>query len=117
MMAQLQASTTAAFQDLMALDALPCGGQHSIQCGLLRILLCRRPDGEVVALRDLCPHARQPLAGGGMDADSVTCPKHGARFDLRTGEPLNAVCRRAVTVFAVRIEAGRIQVAIDPAIV
>ena len=106
----------ATYQDLLDLSALPPGGQHCVQWGLIRILLCRRPDGDVVAMRDLCPHARQPLAGGTVDQHSVTCPKHGARFDLGSGQPMNAVCKRGLTLFPVRIEADRILVALDPAL-
>lgn len=105
------------YQDVLELEALPCGGQHSVQLGLVRVLLCRRPDGQVVAMRDLCPHARQPLSGGTVDALSVTCPKHGARFDLASGAPLNAVCKRGLTLFDVRIDDGRILVAVDPSAV
>lgn len=106
------AEAAVGYCDVLALADLPCGGQHSQQFGLVRVLVCRSPAGEVVAMRDLCPHARQPLAGGSIDEQSITCPKHGARFDLRSGEPLNAVCRRAVAMLDVRIEQGRVQVAV-----
>ena len=101
---------TTQVHDVLALEALPPGGQHVWQHGLDRVLLCRGLDGQVSAMRDLCPHARQPLAGGSVDAQGITCPKHGARFDLRSGEPLNAVCKRPLSMLQARIEDGRILV-------
>lgn len=83
---------------VMSLAALPPGSQHVWQHGLQRVLVCRRLDGRVSAMLDLCPHARQPLSGGSIDAVGITCPKHGARFDLESGVPLNAVCRRPLTM-------------------
>lgn len=97
------------------LASLPPGGQHVWQEGLTRVLVCRDTGGNVSAMMDLCPHARQPLAGGLVDAVSITCPKHGARFDLRTGAPLNAVCRRGLQVLAVRVVADDIVVALPTA--
>lgn len=96
--------------DVLAEADLPPGGQYVWQHGLDRVLVCRSLDGQVYAMRDLCPHARQPLAGGTVDGVAITCPKHGARFDLRTGDPLNAVCQRALSMLELRIESGRIQI-------
>lgn len=45
------------------------------------VLVCRRPDGSVFALRNLCPHRGVPLHFGRFDGDTVTCAYHGWRFD------------------------------------
>ncbi len=51
------------------------------------IVIFRRGD-EVYALDDNCDHMDSPLAGGEVDEYVVTCPWHGAEFDIRTGENL-----------------------------
>ncbi len=55
------------------------------------------PDGAIVifrvgerlcAFRDVCPHAGYSLADGALDGSVITCPQHGSRFDICTGERL-----------------------------
>ena len=45
-------------------------------------------DGEYFALDNLCTHEEGPLCEGEIEGHEVTCPWHGARFDIRTGEVL-----------------------------
>jgi len=78
--------------------------------GLQRILLCRSHEGNVYAVLDVCPHAKQPLIGGSFDDASITCPKHGACFDIRSGKPLNSVTKRQLQTLPVRICAGVVEV-------
>jgi phenylpropionate dioxygenase-like ring-hydroxylating dioxygenase large terminal subunit len=49
------------------------------------LLLCRAADGEVFALRDICPHRGMPLSCGAFDGGEVECCYHGWRFD-RNGQ-------------------------------
>jgi nitrite reductase/ring-hydroxylating ferredoxin subunit/uncharacterized membrane protein len=49
------------------------------------VLLTRSQTGEICALANTCTHLGGPLAEGSRDGDTVTCPWHGSRFDLRTG--------------------------------
>lgn len=101
------------FIDVAALDEVPDGGQRSMLVNGRRILLCRI-DEEVFALADLCPHAHQPLGGGVIEGRVIHCPRHGARFDLTTGKPLNGVTRTAVTTYAVRVDGDRVAVRVPP---
>jgi len=47
-------------------------------------------DGELFALDNACAHRRQPLAAGDVRAGGVTCPAHLWRYDVRTGERIDA---------------------------
>ena len=51
----------------------------------ISVLLARSQGGEVCALASTCTHLGGPLAEGSREGDTVTCPWHGSRFDLRTG--------------------------------
>lgn len=62
------------------------------------------------AVEDVCTHDGGELAGGPIEGYAVECPRHGARFDLRTGAVLSPPAYRPIRVYAVRIEAGRVQV-------
>jgi nitrite reductase (NADH) small subunit len=66
-----------------------------------RVAIFRLPDG-FAALDAHCPHADGPLADGIVADACVTCPLHGRRFDLGTGEALNG--DEAVAVHEVRVD-------------
>jgi len=69
-------------------------------------------EGMLYAFDDLCPHRQCSLAEGRLEGTVVTCPCHGSPFDVRTGERLRGPAVRGVRAFAVRVEAGDLQVEI-----
>jgi len=77
-------------------------------CGK-RIALCH-VDGTFYAIADLCTHDNGPLDQGELDGDVIECPRHGARFDVRTG---NVLCLPAVVpvpTYRVVVEGDTIEV-------
>jgi len=74
------------------------------------VLLCN-VGGEIYAVEDVCTHDGGILTGGVLEDDVVTCPRHGARFCVRTGKALSPPAYEDVPVFPVRITgAGVVQV-------
>ena len=67
-------------------------------------------NGELFAIEDLCTHDYEPLTGGLINGCEITCPRHGARFNLKTGEALSPPAYEPVTTFPVRCLDGVIQV-------
>lgn len=67
-------------------------------------------DGALLAIEDVCTHDGAELAGGPVVGDQVICPRHGARFCLRTGRALTPPAYAAVQTFPVRVSNGRIEV-------
>lgn len=65
-------------------------------------------DGELYALEDVCTHDGGELAGGPMEGFEIECPRHGARFDLRTGEALCAPAYLPTAKFPVKVEDGAV---------
>jgi 3-phenylpropionate/trans-cinnamate dioxygenase ferredoxin component len=59
-----------------------------------------------LAVEDVCTHDGAELAGGAVHGCVVECPRHGARFDLRTGEALCAPAYTPIAVFPIKIEDG-----------
>lgn len=43
-------------------------------------------DGEIYAISDVCTHDGGPLVESELEGDQVICPRHGARFNVKTGE-------------------------------
>ncbi len=64
------------------------------------------------AVEDRCTHDGEALAGAEVESDSceIICPRHGARFCLKTGEALTPPAYEPVRTFRVRAENGRIAV-------
>ena len=69
--------------------------------------------GEYYAIEDLCTHDGSEISSGCVYGHVIECPRHGARFDIRTGEVLEPPAYEPVRTFPVRIEDGIIQVCDD----
>ncbi|HET6631171.1 MAG TPA: non-heme iron oxygenase ferredoxin subunit [Rhodanobacteraceae bacterium] len=65
-------------------------------------------DGDLYAVEDTCTHDGGELAGGEVHGFEVECPRHGARFDLRTGAVTAPPAVVPIASFPVKEEAGRI---------
>jgi 3-phenylpropionate/trans-cinnamate dioxygenase ferredoxin subunit len=70
-------------------------------------------DGELHAIEDVCTHDGGQLTGGHVEGDEIVCPRHGARFCIRTGAALTAPAYEPTAKFPVRVENGEIQVRDD----
>lgn len=67
-------------------------------------------DGEFLAVEDICTHDGGGLAGGEVVDHQVICPRHGARFCLRTGRALTPPAYEPVRTFETRVVAGQVEV-------
>ena len=67
-------------------------------------------DGKYYAIEDVCTHDGGQLTGGEVEGDQIICPRHGARFCIRTGAALTAPAYEATATFPVRVENGEVQV-------
>jgi 3-phenylpropionate/trans-cinnamate dioxygenase ferredoxin subunit len=71
--------------------------------------------GTVYAIEDRCSHDDGPLVEGSLDetACTIECPRHGSRFDLRTGAPQSLPAYEPVDTFAVIIDAEMIKLEVE----
>lgn len=103
------------FIDIASVADIPPGAQRSVLVGTTRILLVHDPVPLCFnAVEDKCSHAFQPLAGGVARNGVIQCPKHGACFDLATGQATNSVTDRPIKMYAVQVQNGRILVSPSP---
>jgi len=65
-------------------------------------------DGVLYAIEDVCTHDGGDLVGGALHGFEVECPRHGARFDVRTGAVLSPPAYEPVAKFPVKIEDGSV---------
>ena len=70
-------------------------------------------DGEFYAIEDVCTHDYAELTGGDIEGHEIVCPRHGARFNIKTGEALAPPAYEPVATLPVRIENGIVQVKDD----
>lgn len=94
------------------LSEVPKWGKKLVTVGETEVLLVNG-NGTIYAVENECPHQGSPLAGGLVkDATTLTCPRHGYRFDLRTGECLDFPEYR-LRIFPVRVEGDQILVEVE----
>ena len=70
-------------------------------------------DGQFYAIEDVCTHDGAEIASGVVEGDEIICPRHGARFCLKTGAFKTAPAYENIDCFPTRIENGRLQVRDD----
>ena len=64
--------------------------------------------GEFFALEDLCTHDNGPLGEGSLSGDLIECPRHGARFSVRTGQPVTLPAVLPVKTYPVKVSGSEI---------
>lgn len=69
-------------------------------------------EGTVFAIADVCSHDDGPLGDGSVNDHIITCPRHGATFDIRSGKALSLPAIVDVPAFPVKIIKGEIFVGI-----
>jgi len=69
-------------------------------------------NGDICAFTDICTHIGGPLSEGELDDDIITCPLHGAVFDVTTGQVSRLPAPKGVSSYNIRIEGGDIEVEI-----
>lgn len=91
------------FQDVLALGELEADRPRRVDVDGTAIALVLT-EGQVFAVGDTCSHAQVSLSEGEVDDCALECWLHGARFDLRTGEPVGPPATSPIPTYDVRIE-------------
>ena len=69
--------------------------------------------GDYCAIEDTCTHDGGELASGELQGEEIVCPRHGARFNLRSGAVTAPPAYSAIAVFPVRVAGGWVEVRDD----
>lgn len=99
------------FVAVAKVDEVPPGGKKCVEIEGTPILLCNSKD-QIFAVRNLCSHAHETLEDGRVRNGWISCPVHGARFDLATGDPKNPPATLPIETFEVRITGDTVEVAV-----
>jgi 3-phenylpropionate/trans-cinnamate dioxygenase ferredoxin subunit len=68
--------------------------------------------GGLFAIGDVCSHDDGPLGDGELDGYQVVCPRHGARFDVRSGKVTSLPAFVDIPAYPVRVVDGQIEVGV-----
>src|SRR5262245_29249951 len=98
-----------AFMTVAKVGEIAEGQGKQITIGDKTLALFHCP-GSYYAIDNTCPHRGAPLAEGFVEQGEVTCPWHGARFDLKTGAHLCPPAPRGVTAYPVQVVGLDIQI-------
>ena len=100
--------------DVCPVEELPPGSVKIVRAGSVAVGVYNL-DGEYYAIEDRCSHDDGPLAEGEFDPDEavVICPRHGSKFDIRSGRPLSLPAYVPVDTFPVTVEDGWVKVDIS----
>ena len=102
-------SSTAEFVSVATVDELQPGERMVVELGRHWVALFN-VDGTYYAIEDVCTHDDGPLAEGELEGCIITCPRHGATFDIRNGKVLTPPAMVDVQSYDVQIQDENIQV-------
>ena len=102
-------SASAEFVSVATVDELQPGERMVVELGRHWVALFN-VDGTYYAIEDVCTHDDGPLAEGELDGCIITCPRHGATFDIRTGKVLTPPALVDVQSYDVQILGQDIQI-------
>ena len=78
-----------------------------------RLVVLIHAGGDWYCIDDVCTHDGGPLGEGPLEGDTIACPRHGAKFNIRTGEALTMPATEPTAVHEVRIDGDRVLVRIQ----
>ncbi|MBL8092825.1 MAG: non-heme iron oxygenase ferredoxin subunit [Anaerolineales bacterium] len=104
---------TAVFVAVATVRELPNGARKIVEVDG-RPLAVFNIAGALYAIADVCSHDDGPVAEGELDGHEIECPRHGARFDVRSGKVLSFPAIVSIPSYPVRVEGERILVGLPP---
>jgi naphthalene 1,2-dioxygenase system ferredoxin subunit len=98
--------------DAMAAEDLPTDDVIGVAADGRELALYTVGD-EIFATDNLCTHGHARLCDGFLEGHEIECPLHQGKFDVRTGAPTCAPATDAIRSYPVKIEGGRVWLALD----
>ena len=91
---------------------IPAGSAKVFEVDGVRIVVCN-VEGTFYTIEDVCTHDESPFGNEELVGPVIECPRHGARFDVRTGEVLRMPAVAPVRTFATRVDGNEILVLVE----
>jgi len=98
--------------DVAAADEFVDGLWQTVETDQYDIIIIYK-NGDFFAIEDRCSHDGGSLSDGDLINCQMRCPRHGAKFDIKTGKVTAPPAYEDITTFPVRLHDGRVQVGIE----
>jgi 3-phenylpropionate/trans-cinnamate dioxygenase ferredoxin subunit len=100
------------FVKVAKLDDIPDPGKQLLEVED-RLVVLFHVGGEFYCIDDVCTHDGGPLGEGTLDGYDVACPRHGAKFDIRSGRALTMPATEPTALHEVKVEGNDVYVRIN----
>ncbi|MGC8779278.1 MAG: Rieske (2Fe-2S) protein [Anaerolineae bacterium] len=98
------------FVTVARVEEIPAGHKKIVEVDGIEVVVVNL-DGSFYAMENVCTHDGGPLGEGKLEGCQLICPRHGARFDVRTGAALTMPAVEPAPTYEVRVEGDEILVA------
>jgi len=102
----------AEFKRVANVADIPEGQMRGFEVGFDKVAVCHTSEG-FFAITDECSHDAAPISSGSVAGNEVVCPRHGARFDLKTGDVTAPPAVVGIDTLELKIENDEIFVKVD----
>lgn len=102
---------TRQFVRIAEVKDVPPGRAQVFEVRGKRVAVCHSESG-FYAIDDRCTHDNGPLGEGELIDDEIECPRHGARFDIKTGKALCLPAVGAVATYDIDVRDGEIWISV-----
>ncbi|WKZ38194.1 MAG: non-heme iron oxygenase ferredoxin subunit [Anaerolineales bacterium] len=93
------------FLEIAPVSELPNGERLFIDLGDKPIVIFNIA-GKYYAIGDVCTHDDGPLGDGMLEGNNIVCPRHGAEFDIRTGQAVQMPAVVDIPAYPVQVQDG-----------
>jgi 3-phenylpropionate/trans-cinnamate dioxygenase ferredoxin component len=97
------------FVPIASVEELKNGGRLFIEIDGKPVMIINL-NGELYAIADVCSHDDGPVGEGALEGYEIICPRHGARFDIRTGKVLALPAFVDIPAYPVRVIGDQIEI-------
>ncbi len=95
------------FVEIAPASELPNGERLFVELGDKPIVIFNIA-GQLFAIGDVCSHDDGPLGDGTLEGNHIVCPRHGAEFDVRTGQAVQMPAVIDIPAYPVQVRDGTI---------
>ena len=99
------------YVEIVPASELPSGERMFVDIGGKPVVIFNIAGG-YFSIADVCSHDDGPVGEGNLEGYTITCPRHGAQFDVRTGRVLQMPAVVDIPAYPVRIVNGMIQLGV-----
>ncbi len=97
------------FLEAAKVSEIPDPGKLTLEIGE-RLVVLFHVGGTFYCVDDVCTHDGGPLGDGQLQDHQISCPRHGAKFDIRTGKALTMPATVDTRAHEVKVEGDRVLV-------